>query len=433
MKRIVLIFSLLITAVSLQAQKLTVEKMEVAPMDLSASTQPRNDKIGNPCALVKVLMVDGIDRVEGNVIGDVEDRGTEKWVYLSAGTKMMKIVPKNHLPLMIIFSDYGIVKVESKVTYVLTLQKPQNDLVEEHTPIVEVGSLDVKYSPRDSEVWMDGVYLGKARKTFHNIMVGVHEVTICADGFESQKRDIEITSNRTSSLSGKLVESSVNMDDGGIDADTFLVNGVKFKMIRVDEGEFVSGDPSDNDKYSSKKTYVGSFYIGETEVTQSLWLAVMGELPRWTKWEKGRGENYPAYGVSKTECYEFINKINAITGEVFGLPTVEQWEFAARGGSKSKGYKYSGSNSIKEVAWYDKKSVSEVKLRKPNELGLYDMSGNVCEYCESFIHKEYTRIGGGSWIDTYRFCYVWSVGSTRSDFSEFFYSDAFGFRLVLKK
>ena len=124
MKRIVIILCLLIAAFDVFGQKLTVEKMEVAPMDLSASTQPRNDRNGNPCALVKVLMVDGLDRVEGNVIGDVEDRGTEKWVYLSAGTKMMKIVPKNHLPLMITFADYGIKKAESKVTYTLALVEP---------------------------------------------------------------------------------------------------------------------------------------------------------------------------------------------------------------------------------------------------------------------------------------------------------------------
>ena len=126
MKLIVIILCLLIAAFDVCGQELTVKSMEVAPMDLSASTQPRNDRNGNPCALVKVLMVDGIDRVEGNVIGDVEDRGTEKWVYLSAGTKMMKIVPKNHLPLMIMFGDYGIKKVESKVTYVLTLLLPSS-------------------------------------------------------------------------------------------------------------------------------------------------------------------------------------------------------------------------------------------------------------------------------------------------------------------
>ena len=125
MKKYVLIWLLLLLPLVAMAQELKVRSLEADPMDLSASTQPRNDKVGNPCALVKVLMVDGIDRVEGNVIGDVEDRGTEKWVYLSAGTKMMKIIPKNHLPLMIMFDDYGIKRVESKVTYVLTLVMPQ--------------------------------------------------------------------------------------------------------------------------------------------------------------------------------------------------------------------------------------------------------------------------------------------------------------------
>ena len=119
--RIVFLLLLILSAFDVFGQELTVKKMEMVPMDLSASTQPRNDRNGNPCALVKVLMVDDISRVEGNVIGDVEDRGTEKWVYLSAGTKMMRIIPKNHLPLMIMFGDYGIKKVEGKVTYELIL------------------------------------------------------------------------------------------------------------------------------------------------------------------------------------------------------------------------------------------------------------------------------------------------------------------------
>ena len=124
MKRIILLCLLLSTITGLQAQELTVKSMEVAEGDLTASVHQRLDLNGNPCALVKVLMVDDIDRVEGNVIGEVEDRGTEKWVYLSAGTKMMRIIPKNHLPLMIMFGDYGIKKVEGKTTYVLTLLLP---------------------------------------------------------------------------------------------------------------------------------------------------------------------------------------------------------------------------------------------------------------------------------------------------------------------
>ena len=125
MKRIVIIFGLLIATLSLQAQKLTVEKMEVAPMDLSASTQPRLDKNGNPCALVKVQLAMPGASFEGNVIGDSPFRQGEYWVYMSAGSYMLNIKHKSIVPLFVNFRDYNIKKVESKTTYVLTLLMPQ--------------------------------------------------------------------------------------------------------------------------------------------------------------------------------------------------------------------------------------------------------------------------------------------------------------------
>ena len=125
MKRIVIILSLLIAAFDVCGQKLTVEKMEVAPMDLSASTQPRNDRNGNPCALVKVQLATPGASFEGNVIGDTEFKKGEYWVYMSEGSYMLNIKHSSFLPLFVNFQDYGIKRVESKVTYVLTLVMPQ--------------------------------------------------------------------------------------------------------------------------------------------------------------------------------------------------------------------------------------------------------------------------------------------------------------------
>ena len=122
MKRVIFLWCLLIAAVSLQAQKLTVEKMEVAPMDLSASTQPRNDRNGNPCALVKVKLPAAGATFEGNVLGDVAFRAGEYWVYMSEGSYMLNIKHPNFFPLFVNFRDYDIKSVEGKVTYVLTLQ-----------------------------------------------------------------------------------------------------------------------------------------------------------------------------------------------------------------------------------------------------------------------------------------------------------------------
>ena len=134
MKRIVfLLLVSLQTFTASFAQKLTVESLKALPNDISASQYEKKDLNGIPCALLKIQMVDDILRIEGNVIDDVVNRGTEKWIYLTAGTKEMKIVPKNHLPLSITFSDYGIVKLDSKATYSLMLTE---EVVGKDAPLV---------------------------------------------------------------------------------------------------------------------------------------------------------------------------------------------------------------------------------------------------------------------------------------------------------
>lgn len=182
---------------------------------------------------------------------------------------------------------------------------------------------------------------------------------------------------------------------GGAEKIIFTVNGTEFTMIKVEGGTFTMGatvEQGDDVRYSEKPAHsvtLSSYYIGETEVTQALWTAVMKKNPTFYSY---RGDNKPVENVSWNECQTFIRKLNKLLsaqlkGKQFALPTEAQWEYAARGGKKSKGYKHSGSNTLSEVAWYRDNTrsgpvIHPVKTKQANELGLYDMNGNVEEWCQ---------------------------------------------------
>lgn len=195
--------------------------------------------------------------------------------------------------------------------------------------------------------------------------------------------------------------------------ETFTANGVSFEMIKVKGGTFTMGSTEeDDDAIPLHNVTLSDYYIGKTEVTQALWIAVMGNSVSQIASENGVkthgvGGNYPMYYISWNECMTFISTLNSITGKHFRMPTEAEWEFAAKGGTKSKGYKYSGSNTLDDVAWYWKNSginylsgtdddwerdkvrnnkceTHQVATKAPNELGIYDMSGNVWEWCSDW-------------------------------------------------
>ena len=177
--------------------------------------------------------------------------------------------------------------------------------------------------------------------------------------------------------------------------ETIVVNGVKFNMVKIKGGTFRMGATSEQSNYDNDEKPVHSvtlsdYYMGETEVTQELWEAVMGSNP-----SRFMGDNQrPVEIVNWDDCQEFIKKLNSLTGKQFRLPTEAEWEYAARGGKYSRGYKYSGSNNVDEVAWYKSNSgetTHPVATKEANELGLYDMSGNVYEWCNDKHGSNYYR------------------------------------------
>lgn len=186
---------------------------------------------------------------------------------------------------------------------------------------------------------------------------------------------------------GKLIENMV------------LVVGGTFSMEVMLEQE----DVTDENRIQNQDVKLKNYYIGKYQVTQEEWMSVMGCNP-----SENVGNNNPVECIEWNDCQEFIKKLRQLTGLNFDCPTELQWEFAARGGNNSSGYKYSGSNYIEEVAWFEGNSegvTHEVGQKLPNELGIYDMSGNVSEWCRCGESDDASQVyRGGSVLDSDSFC-----------------------------
>ncbi len=340
--------------------------------------------------------------------------------------------------------------------------------------------LDINSQPMGAKILIDGEDFGTTPRVIKNILVGEHTLSLVKQGCAKLEKTFTLKEKEMLSLNeklesgkiitvttdkegdeiyvdgtfaghspldvsigygthtvkairnGKSVEKSFDVrENGGESSITFFgnqtitVKGVSFDMVYVEGGSFDMGatyeqvdNALDNEKPVHRVTLSG-YYIGMYEVTQELWEAVMGSNPSYHA-----ASQYPVESVSWNDCKEFVSRLSSLTGMIFRLPTEAEWEYAARGGNKSLHYKYSGSDNIDDVAWYwdnSGKKTHAVGTKSPNELGIYDMSGNVWEWC-SDRYGDYSAgaqtnpqgpsagsdrvLRGGRWGSRARYCRV---------------------------
>ena len=324
------------------------------------------------------------------------------------------------------------------------------------------GNLSVNFKPFGSDVYVDGVKVGQSPRVFNGVLVGNHNVEIRKSGYTTSRQTVTISEGQTASISGSLTSSTssssantLSSSGSSLSGNTITIpvkNGINIEMVKVEAGSFEMGDaiPKENsvisylfgNKFEHKRfndkdavhrvTLTNNYYIGKYEVTQALWQAVMGSNPSYFK-----GDDLPVEQVSWNDCQDFISKLNAMTGKRFRLPTEAEWEYAARGGNKSCGNLYSGSYNIDDVAWYHNNSGSKthsVGTKHPNELGLYDMTGNVSEWCQDNEYpgglSDLCKVDrGGNWDDNSSTC----CSSWHNELITTLCSSCTGFRLALSE
>ena len=320
------------------------------------------------------------------------------------------------------------------------------------------GNLSVNFKPFGSDVYVDGEKVGQSPRVFNGVLVGNHNVEIRKPGYTTSRQTVTISEGQTASISGSLTSSTsssnanvLSSGSSSLSGNTITIpvkNGINIEMIKVEAGSFNMGatpemqSPYDDEKPVHRVTLTNDYYVGKYEVTQALWQAVMGSNP-----SNFKGDDLPVESVSWNDCQDFISKLNAMTGKRFRLPTEAEWEYAARGGKKSRGYQYGGSNTLGYVAWYDGNSGSKthaVGTKRPNELGIYDMTGNVWEWCQDWygnyssspqtnptgaVIGSYRVIRGGGWSNS-----AWKSRSSYRNYGAPDYRNyILGLRLVLSE
>jgi|AntRauTorcE11898_2_1112593.scaffolds.fasta_scaffold04834_3 formylglycine-generating enzyme required for sulfatase activity len=286
----------------------------------------------------------------------------------------------------------SVVNVKVTMPKAVTLEesvviKRNDDKTIELMPDIQTGTIQVAPTPFDAKVELTGDagehYTAEGMKVFSDIPVGTYELKVSKDCHQTYESEITLRANDKVTRNPKLKKGP----------DIKKIAGME--LVKVEGGCFDMGctieqSNCDDDEKPVHEVCVDDFYISKTEVTQKMWRKVMGN--NHSRFDNC--DNCPVENVSWKDVQEFIRKLNHKTNGNYRLPTEAEWEYAARGGKKSQDYKYAGSNDIGSVAWHFNNSGGKthpVGQKQPNELGLYDMSGNVWEWCSDRYDSDYYK------------------------------------------
>ena len=385
MKRLIAFILQTFCVIVMQAQNLAVQSFRMDETDLTANTAGTTviDQNGNKCALIKVETTLKGFTFDAGTLGVVktENHVGEVWVYVPEGVKRLSIFHEDYMPIR----DYDLgMMLRRARTYVLRLSASQQQVAEE-TPTSQFVIFQV--SPANATIELNGeilpVHNGSATKM---MPFGSYDYRVQAPDYMPQAGKVVVDDPQQPHVVSALLRRE------GEDR-LVTVGSVTFTMIPVKGGTFQMGATKEQtgearkDEKPVHTVTLDNFQIGETEVSQALWREVMGSNPSTYK-----GNDLPVTNITWEDCQEFIKKLNERTGKQFRLPTEAEWEFAARGGTASKGYMFSGSDEVRSVAWHNRDSNRDrhngpyaIKSKDPNELGIYDMSGNVNEWCQDWF------------------------------------------------
>ena len=445
MKRLLVLF-LLTPIMMLKAQIISVTEFYQDPSDLTANTAGTivMDQNGRKCALIKIETTQKGFSFDAGKLGIVktEQKVGEIWVYVPEGVKRFSM---SHSKLGVL-RDYDLGETLKRArTYIMRLNTGDPVSLGQ---AVEAQYILFRLTPQNAIVILDGDTLFTKNGTAEIMKnYGTYDYRVEALNYVAEVGKVTIDEqSKNKSLDIKL-KSELGGEDESI--LTFNVGNATFNMVFVEGGTFMMGGDNNSDSGSrgTHQVTVSPYYIGETEVTKQLWTEVMG------KTDKSSSDNdfLPVADISWNDCQDFIAVLNRKTGRTFRLPTEAEWEYAARGGSKSRHYKYSGSNNLQSVGWYNDNNTShglnKVKSKQGNELGIYDMSGNVSEWCSDWfgnyphspqidplgpVQGSQRVMRGGNIIYEMEQCGVSFRSANLTSRDPDYYSTISGLRLVLK-